>query len=115
MGYSGVMTAETAHDPFFPLLVAAQHTEKVELMTSIAVAFARSPMTLANRPRSECLFQGRFVLGLGSRSATLPAFFHALVQPAARMREYVMAMRAIWDSWHQQEPLAFTGSSIRIR
>ena len=48
MGYSGLMSAETAHDPFFPLLVAAQHTEKVELMTSIAVAFARSPMTLAN-------------------------------------------------------------------
>ena len=45
MGYAGVMTAETAHDPFFPLLVAAQNTEKVELMTSIAVAFARSPMT----------------------------------------------------------------------
>ena len=48
MGYTGVMTAETAHDPFFPLLVAAQTTEKVQLMTSIAVAFARSPMTLAN-------------------------------------------------------------------
>ena len=48
MGYSGILSAETSHDPFLPLVVAAEHTERVELMTSIAVAFARSPMTLAN-------------------------------------------------------------------
>ena len=62
MGYSGLMTAETAHDPFLPLLVAAQNTEKVELMTSIAVAFARSPMTLANVSHDLNAFsKGRFV------------------------------------------------------
>ncbi|MDH3643941.1 MAG: LLM class flavin-dependent oxidoreductase, partial [Gammaproteobacteria bacterium] len=48
MGYSGILSAETSHDPFFPLLVAAQNTERVDLMTSIAVAFARTPMILAN-------------------------------------------------------------------
>ena len=47
-GYDGIVTAETSHDPFFPLLLAAEHTQRVELMTSIAVAFARSPMNLAN-------------------------------------------------------------------
>ena len=47
-GYSGGWTAETAHDPFFPLLLAAEHTTTLELGTSIAVAFARNPMTLAN-------------------------------------------------------------------
>ena len=68
MGYAGVMTAETAHDPFFPLLVAAQNTEKIELMTSIAVAFARSPMTLANVGHDlNAYSKGRFVLGLGSQ------------------------------------------------
>ena len=68
MGYTGVMTAETAHDPFFPLLVAAQNTEKVQLMTSIAVAFARSPMTLANIGHDlNAYSKGRFVLGLGSQ------------------------------------------------
>ena len=48
LGYNGVLTAETAHDPFFPLLLAAQETESIELMTSIAVAFSRTPMNLAN-------------------------------------------------------------------
>ena len=112
MGYAGVMTAETAHDPFFPLLVAAQNTEKVELMTSIAVAFARSPMTLANIGHDlNAYSKGRFVLGLGSqiKPHITKRFSMPWSSPAARMREYVMAMRAIWDSWHQQEPLAFTG------
>ena len=68
MGYSGIMTAETAHDPFFPLVVAAQNTERVELMTSIAVAFARTPMVLANIGHDLNAFsKGRFVLGLGSQ------------------------------------------------
>ena len=111
MGYAGVMTAETAHDPFFPLLVAAQNTEKVELMTSIAVAFARSPMTLANIGHDlNAYSKGRFVLGLGSqiKPHITKRFSMPWSSPAARMREYVMAMRAIWDSWHQQEPLATT-------
>ena len=54
MGYSGLMTAETSHDPFFPLLVAAMNTQRIELMTGIAVAFARTPMALGeHRARSE--------------------------------------------------------------
>ena len=47
-GYDGIWSAETSHDPFFPLVLAAEHTERVDLGTSIAVAFARGPMTLAN-------------------------------------------------------------------
>ena len=112
MGYTGVMTAETAHDPFFPLLVAAQHTQRVQLMTSIAVAFARSPMTLANIGHDLNAFsKGRFVLGLGSqiRPHITKRFSMPWSSPAARMREYIMAMRAIWDCWHQQQPLEFTG------
>ena len=100
MGYSGLMTAETAHDPFLPLLVAAQNTEKVELMTSIAVAFARSPMTLANVSHDLNAFsKGRFVLGLGSqiRPHITKRFSMPWSSPAARMREFIMAMRAIWS------------------
>ena len=118
MGYTGVMTAETAHDPFFPLLVAAQHTQRVQLMTSIAVAFARSPMTLANIGHDLNAFsKGRFVLGLGSqiRPHITKRFSMPWSSPAARMREYIMAMRAIWDCWHQQQPLEFTGNSTRTR
>ena len=85
MGYSGIMTAETAHDPFFPLLVAAQNTQKVELITSIAVAFARTPMILANIGHDlNAYSKGRFVLGLGFADPTThhQAFQYALVKPS---------------------------------
>ena len=112
MGYSGLLSAETAHDPFFPLLVAAQHTEKVELMTSIAVAFARSPMTLANIGHDlNAYSKGRFVLGLGSqiRAHITKRFSMPWSSPAARMREFILAMRAIWDNWHEGKALEFAG------
>ncbi len=112
MGYSGIMTAETAHDPFFPLLVAAQNTSRIELMTSIAVAFARTPMVLANIGHDlNAYSKGRFVLGLGSqiRPHITKRFSMPWSSPAARMREFVLAMRAIWGSWHDGKPLEFTG------
>jgi probable F420-dependent oxidoreductase len=112
MGYSGVMTAETAHDPFFPLVVAAQTTSRVDLMTSIAVAFARSPMILANIGHDlNAASKGRFVLGIGSqiKPHITKRFSMPWSSPAARMREFILAMRAIWASWHEGEPLAFTG------
>lgn len=112
LGYSGVMTAETSHDPFFPLLVAAQNTSRVDLMTSIAVAFARSPMTLANIGHDlNAASKGRFILGLGSqiKPHISKRFSMPWSAPAARMREFILAMRAIWANWHQGEPLAFTG------
>ena len=112
MGYSGIMTAETGHDPFFPLLLAAQTTEKVDLMTAIAVAFARSPMTLANIGHDlNAASKGRFVLGLGSqiRAHITKRFSMPWSNPAARMREFILAMRAIWANWHEDEPLQFVG------
>src|SRR4051794_24913059 len=67
-GYAGIWTAETSHDPFYPLLLAAEHTETLELGTSIAVAFARNPMLLANTGYDlQAYSKGRFVLGLGSQ------------------------------------------------
>ncbi len=100
MGYSGILSAETSHDPFFPLLVAAQNTERVDLMTSIAVAFARSPMILANIGHDlNVASKGRFVLGLGSqiRAHITKRFSMPWSHPAARMREFILAMRAVWD------------------
>lgn len=112
MGYSGIMTAETSHDPFFPLLVAAQNTSRVDLMTSIAVAFARTPMILANIGHDlNAASHGRFVLGLGSqiRAHITKRFSMPWSHPADRMREFILAMRAIWANWHQGEPLEFVG------
>lgn len=112
MGYSGIQTAETAHDPFLPLAMAAQHTEKVDLITGIAVAFARMPMVLAHIGHDlNAAAEGRFVLGLGSqiRAHITKRFAMPWSSPAARMREFILAMRAIWATWHQGEPLQFTG------
>ena len=111
-GYDGVVTAEIGSDPFFPLLLAAEHSERVELMTSIAVAFARNPMLLANIGNDlQAYSQGRFILGLGSqiRPHVTKRFSMPWSHPAARMREFILAMRAIWACWYQGEKLDFRG------
>lgn len=112
LGYDGIWSAETAHDPFFPLLLAALETERVELGTGIAVAFARSPMVLAQIANDvQLASQGRFMLGLGSqiKAHIEKRFSMPWSKPAARMREFVLAMRAIWDSWHNGTKLEFRG------
>jgi probable F420-dependent oxidoreductase len=110
-GYDGFWTAETSHDPFLPLLLAAEHTTTLELGTSIAVAFARNPMTLANTAYDLQAYSGRFVLGLGSqiKPHITKRFSMEWSRPAARMREMVLAIRAIWDSWNHGSKLDFRG------
>lgn len=112
LGYDAVVTAETSGDPFFPLVLAAEHTKRVDLMTSIAVAFARNPMTLANVAHDlNAYSNGRFVLGLGSqiKPHIQKRFSMPWSHPAARMREFILAMRAIWDCWYKGEKLDFRG------
>jgi probable F420-dependent oxidoreductase len=111
-GYDGAMSFETSHDPFFPLLLAAQNSQRIELMTSIAVAFSRSPMTLANIGHDlNAYSKGRFILGLGSqiRPHITKRFSMPWSKPAARMKEFILAMRAIWGNWHSGTPLDFRG------
>ncbi len=115
-GYSGAWTAETAHDPFLPLAVAAPATSQIELGTSIAVAFARNPMLLANIGWDlQALSGGRFVLGLGSqiKPHITKRFSMEWSRPAARMREMIQAVRAIWDTWQHGTPLQFRGEFYR--
>jgi probable F420-dependent oxidoreductase len=111
-GYSGGWTAETSHDPFLPLVPAALETSELELGTSIAVAFARNPMTLANLAWDlQAASGGRFILGLGSqiKPHITKRFSMPWSHPAARMREMVLAIRAIWDSWLNGSKLEFRG------
>jgi probable F420-dependent oxidoreductase len=111
-GYDGAWTAETAHDPFLPLLLAAEHTERLELGTSIAVAFARNPMLLANIGWDlQYYSQGRFIMGLGSqiKPHITKRFSMPWSEPAARMREMIQAIRAIWDCWLNGTDLQFRG------
>jgi probable F420-dependent oxidoreductase len=112
LGYDGAISAELAHDPFFPLLLAAPATKKIELVTSIAVAFSRTPMLLANIGHDlNSLSHGRFVMGLGSQIQPhiTKRFSMPWSDPAKRMREFISAMHAIWANWYEGEPLNFRG------
>jgi probable F420-dependent oxidoreductase len=116
LGYDGAFSAETSHDPFFPLLVAAEHTDRLELGTGIAVAFARNPMILANIGYDLHAYSGgRFMLGLGSqvKAHIEKRFSMPWSHPAPRMREMILAMRAIWASWNEGEKLDFRGEFYR--
>ena len=112
LGYDGAFTFDGPHDPFFPLLQAAGATERLELITGVAIAFARSPMLLAQIGHDlQVLSKGRFRLGLGSqvRAHIERRFSQPWSRPAARMREFVSALRAIWSCWNDGTPLAFRG------
>jgi len=115
-GYDGLWTGETSTDPFLPLTVAAGETERVDLGTSIAIALARSPMTLAYTADDlQRYSQGRFFLGLGSqvKAHVTRRFSMPWERPVAQMREFVLALRAIWSAWHEGVPLAFEGRYYR--
>ncbi|MHB1988901.1 MAG: LLM class F420-dependent oxidoreductase [Acidimicrobiales bacterium] len=111
-GYDGAWAAETGHDPLLTLALAAGTTERLQLGTGITVAFGRSPMTTATMANDvQLLSKGRLLLGLGSqikphieRRYSMP-WSH----PAARMREYIQALHAIWDAWHGGTKLDFHG------
>lgn len=111
-GYDGLYTVDTNIDPFFNLLLAAEHTERIELMTGVAIAFARSPMTVALESWNlQAYSKGRFILGLGSQIQTHieRRFSMPWHGPAKQMREYVLALRAIWKAWETGEKLNFRG------
>jgi probable F420-dependent oxidoreductase len=113
MGYSAVWSAETGHDPFLPLLLAAEHTSHVQLGTGIVVAFGRNPMTLANVAWDlNAYSNGRFLLGLGSQIKPHIEKRYSMPwsHPAPRMREFISAMRAIWDCWQNGSKLDFRGA-----
>src|SRR5262245_3368743 len=116
LGYDGLLTAETAHDAFLPIALAAEHTDRIELGTGIVVAFARTPMVLAYTANDlQQMSKGRFILGLGSqiKPHIEKRFSMEWSHPARRMREYILALRAIWSSWNEQTPLKFEGEFYR--
>ncbi|OBH21793.1 LLM class F420-dependent oxidoreductase [Mycobacterium sp. E1715] len=111
-GYDGGWTPETSHDPFLPLLLAAEHTKRLEIGTNIAVAFARNPMIVANIGWDlQAYSKGRFILGLGTQIQPHieKRFSMPWSHPARRMREFVSALHAIWDAWRDGGKLRFEG------
>jgi probable F420-dependent oxidoreductase len=116
IGYDTGFSFESRHDPFLPLALASTTTSDLRLGTAVAIAFARNPMVLANIGTDlQRITGGRFVLGLGSqvRPHIERRFSETWSRPAERMRELVLAMRAIWDRWEGNSDLDFRGEFYR--
>ncbi len=112
LGFDGIWTSETAHDAFFPLVLAAEHSRTLNLGTSIAVAFPRSPAILAYMAWDLARFsQGRFILGLGTqvKGHNERRFSVPWESPLKKMREVILSLRAFWDCWQHGTRLSFEG------
>ncbi len=112
MGFDGAWTSETQHDAFLPLILAAEHTTRLTLGTSIAVAFGRSPVVTAHLAWDLAgLSNGRFLLGLGTQVKGHIEKRYGLTwdSPGPRLRDYIRALRAIWDCWQNGTALAYRG------
>ena len=117
IGYDGMYVPETGHDPFVPMALVAEHTTRIQLRTGVAVAFPRSPTHLAMVANDlHVLSKGRFQLGLGSQTKAHNErrFSTPWSRPTHRMRELILAIRAIWRCWNQGEKLDFEGEFYRL-
>jgi probable F420-dependent oxidoreductase len=117
LGVDGLWSYETAHDPFLPLLVAAQNTGRVSMGTAIAVAFARSPFAMAETAWDlQRVSGGRLLLGLGTqvRAHVERRFSAAFEHPAARIVDYIRCLRAIWDTFQTGARPAYEGRFYRF-
>lgn len=115
--FTGLTSQENRHDAFLPLAIAATQTEKLELRTSISIAFARSPMSSAMMAWDiHQASKGRFTLGLGSqvKGHNVRRFSVPWTPPAPRMREYVQSVRAIWDCWQNDSKLDYQGEHYQF-
>ena len=116
LGFAGLWTSETKHDAFLPLAIAATGTGRLDLGTSVAIAFSRSPMEMAQTAWDlQDLSDGRLLLGLGTqvKAHVTRRFSMPWGRPAARLREYILALRAIWESFQTEVPLQFEGEFYR--
>jgi probable F420-dependent oxidoreductase len=117
LGFDGFFTAETRHDPFLPLALAARKSQHLTLGTAIAVAFPRSPTVMAHTAWDlAAASQGRFILGLGTqvKAHITRRFGGEWFSPGPRMRDYLLAMRAIFSAWQSGDRLAYEGEFYRL-
>lgn len=116
-GFDALTTVELGHDPFTPLAFAALASERIELTTSVAVSFPRSPTVLASQAWDlHAHSNGRFVLGLGSqvKGHNERRFGVVWSPPAPRLRDYVGALRAVWQCWETGEPLDYHSPHYKL-
>ncbi len=116
-GFDGIVATENKHDPFLALAVAGAATERIELHTGVAIAFARTPMAVAQVGWDlAAATGGRFVVGLGSqvRAHNERRFSVPWTPPAPRMREYIQVLRAVWRCWRDGDKPAYEGQHYRF-
>ncbi|HKV54759.1 MAG TPA: TIGR03617 family F420-dependent LLM class oxidoreductase [Candidatus Binataceae bacterium] len=117
LGYDAVVGVETQHDPFLTLAIAAQEPSKLELVTGIALAFTKSPVSTAYIAWDlQAMSGGRLVIGLGSqvKGHVTRRFGMPWSKPAQRMKDYVNAMRACWNTWQNGVPLDFRSEHYNL-
>lgn len=116
LGFDGVFVTERNGDPFLAVTLAATSTHRVALGTAAALAFPRSPMEVAYTAWDlQGLTGGRFLLGLATqvRAHVERRYSAVWSDPPERMRDYVLALRAIWTAWRDHTPLAYEGAFYR--
>ena len=117
LGYDGLVSGETKNDPYVPLVLGAASTERIRLTTAVVIAFPRSPtVTALTAWDIQALSKGRFVLGLGPqvKGHIERRFGMAWAPPLPRMREYILAVRAVWKCWQNRVPLDFQGEHYKL-
>lgn len=117
IGYDGLVVEETKDDPFIVMALAAQATTLLGLGTAVAIAFPRSPtVTALSAWTIQKLAKGRFTLGLGSqvKGHIERRYGMKWSPPAPWMREYIQALRAIWECWQNGTPLKVEGEHYKI-
>ncbi len=117
LGYDGIAVEECKDDPYQQLTLASVNTNKLELATSIAMAFPRSPtITAMSAWTLQKVSSGRLILGLGSqvRGHIRRRYGMEWTAPAPRMRDYILAMKAVWRCWQDREPLHHDGDHYKL-
>lgn len=117
LGFDGIWTNETRHDPFLPLALAAEHTQRIALGTGVAIAFARSPTVIAYAAWDlAAAAPGRMILGLGTqvKAHIERRFGMPWDPPVPKLRETVEAIRAVWRCWQQGERLNYRGQFFKL-
>lgn len=117
LGFDGIWTFETSHEPYLPLVLAAEHSQRLSIGTSIAVAFPRSPTITAQIAWDLARYsKGRFILGLGTqvKGHNERRFGVKWERPVDKMRDYILALRAVWESWQNRSRLDYRGEFYQL-
>ncbi len=117
LGYDGLFVPDAVHDGLLVAQAALAATERIKVTTSVLVVFPRSPMVVAHAAWDlQDLSRGRFELGMGSqvRGNIVGRYSTPWTSPIPRMREYVLALRAIFDCWQSGAKLSFEGEQYRF-